>query len=85
MKNNNISEVDIMGILIKLELGVDQKYISKEYGISVDDVISWKEKYENFKLDTVQKIEALEEENIKLNKLLTNIRYTIKGMLDKTA
>jgi putative transposase len=70
MKSSRFSEEQIIGILREHEAGIATADICRKYGISSATFYKWKAKYGGLGISDAKRLKALEDENVKLKKLL---------------
>jgi putative transposase len=70
MKSSRFSEEQIIGILREHEAGIATADICRKYGISSATFYKWKAKYGGLGISDAKRLRALEDENVKLKKLL---------------
>ncbi len=79
MKRNRFSEEQIIGILKEHEAGVAVSELCRKHGVSDGSIYKWKAKFGGMDVSEAKKLRGLEEENIKLKRLLAH------AMLDNVA
>jgi len=70
MKSSRFSDEQIIGILREHEAGIATADICRKYGISSATFYKWKAKYGGLGISDAKRLKALEDENVKLKKLL---------------
>ena len=70
MKRTRFTEEQIIGILKEQESGIPTSDICRKYGISSATFYKYKAKYGGLDISDAKKLKALEDENVKLKKLL---------------
>ena len=70
MKSSRFSEEQIIGILREHEAGIATADICRKYGITSATFYKWKAKYGGLGISDAKRLKALEDENVKLKKLL---------------
>jgi len=70
MKSSRFSDEQIIGILREHEAGNATADICRKYGISSATFYKWKAKYGGLGISDAKRLKALEDENVKLKKLL---------------
>ena len=70
MKRSRFTEEQIIGILREQEAGMATAEVCRKHGISGATFYKWKSKYGGLDVSDARRLEALEDENIKLKKLL---------------
>ena len=77
MKTNKFSDEKIMYAIKLVESSSKVADVCREYGISHATFYKWKNKYAGMSISDVKKLRLVEQENIKLKKLVAEL------MLDK--
>ena len=70
MKRSRFSEVQIIGILKEQDAGAKVADLCRKYGMSDATFYNWKAKYGGLEVSEAQRLKLLEDENIRLKKLL---------------
>ena len=86
MKKTRFTETQIVAILKRQESGIKVSDLCRELGISDATFYNWKAKYGGMEVADVQKMKTLEEENVRLKKIVANQTleiYAIKDLLEK--
>lgn len=86
MKKSRFSETKIVSILRQQEAGKSVKDISREHGISDATFYNWKAKYGGMQVSDVKRMKELEEENVRLKRIVANQTLeidAIKHVLEK--
>ena len=86
MKRSRFSEEQIIGILKEHQAGLSACDLCHRHGISDATFYKWRSKYGGMEVSDARKLEALEDENRKLKKLLAESMLdaaTLKEMLGK--
>ena len=78
MKRKRFSVEQIVGILKQAEVGVPVAELCRQAGISEQTFYRWKKQYVGLQVDQVRQLKQLQEENIRLKKLVAELS------LDKT-
>ena len=79
MKRSKFTEEQIDGILREQEAGGKTADVCRRHGVSSATFYAWKARYGGLEVSDAKRLEALEEENGKLKRLLA------AAMLDNTA
>ena len=72
MKKTKHSEEKIIGAVKQLEAGRPVKELARELGVTDQTLYNWKSKYGGMDVSDARRLKALEDENAKLKKLLTD-------------
>ena len=86
MKRSRFSEEQIIGILKERQAGLGAKELCRNHGISDATFYMWRSKYGGMEVSDARRSKALESENAKLKKILTEQKMnlaTLKAMLGK--
>ena len=78
MKRKRFSVEQIVGILKQAEVGVPVVELCREAGITEQTFYRWKKQYVGLEIDQVRQLKQLQEENVRLKKLVAELS------LDKT-
>lgn len=78
MKRKRFSVEQIVGILKQAEVGVPVVELCRQAGISEQTFYRWKKQYVGLEIDQVRQLKQLQEENVRLKKLVAELS------LDKT-
>ena len=70
MKRSRFSEEQIIGILREQETGQKTADVCRRHGISEATFYKWKSKYGGLDVSEAKRLKSLEDENIRLKKLL---------------
>lgn len=82
MKKTRYTEEQIAGILAEYRAGVGQSELSRKYGVSVTTISNWNGKYGGMGASEVRKLRALEEENLKLKRIVADQAVEILAAKD---
>ena len=78
MKKKRFSVEQIVGVLKQAEVGVPVAEVTRNAGISEQTFYRWKAKYAGLEVDKVRQMAQLQEEKLRLKKLVAEL------LLDKT-
>jgi len=78
MKKKRFSVEQIVGVLKQAEVGVPVAEVIRKAGISEQTFYRWKAKYAGLEVDQVRQMAQLQEENLRLKRLVADLT------LDKT-
>ena len=70
MKRSRFTEEQIIGILREQEAGMATAEVCRKHGISGATFYKWKSEYGGLDVSDARRLKALEDENVKLKKLL---------------
>ena len=86
MKRKRFTEEQIHSILKESELGERSPEICRKYGISKNTFYNWRSKYSGLELSDLKKLRELEDENVRLKKLVAELsldNQALKSVLSK--
>ena len=86
MKRSRFSDEQIIGILQEHQAGMSAADLCRQHGISDATFYKWRSKYGGMDVSDAKRLQALEEENAKLKKLLAESVLdvsTLREMLGK--
>ncbi len=72
MKRQRFTEEQIIGILREQDAGAKVADLARKHGISEATLYNWKAKYGGLDLSEAKRLKALEDENVKLKKILAD-------------
>ncbi len=70
MNHSRFSEEQIIGILKEHEASVSVADLCRRHGVSDASIYKWKAKFGGMEVSEAERLKALEDENVKLKKLL---------------
>lgn len=73
MRRGQYSVEQIVGILKQYEGGRSAKDLCRQYGFSDQTLKRWKAKYKGMKVEEVQRLKALEDENRRLKHVVAEL------------
>ena len=77
MKRSRSSEEQIIAILKEHEAGLPVSERCRKHGVSDASIYEWKAKFGGMEVSEAKRLQALEEENTKLKRLVANVRFGI--------
>jgi putative transposase len=72
VKKSRFSETQIVGILKEHEAGIATKDLCRRHGVSPATFYNWKAKFGCMEVSDVAKIRALEDENLRLKRIVAD-------------
>ncbi len=72
MKKSRFTETQIVGILKEHEAGIATKDVCRKHGVSPATFYAWKAKYGGMEVSDVAKMQALEDENRRLKRIVAD-------------
>ena len=72
MKRQRFTEEQIIGILREQDAGAKVPDLARIHGISEATLYNWKAKYGGLDVSEAKRLKALEDENVKLKKILAD-------------
>ena len=72
MKRQRFTEEQIIGILSEQDAGAKVADLARKHGISEATLYNWKAKYGGLDVSEAKRLKALEDENVKLKKILAD-------------
>ena len=70
MKRSRFSEEQIIGILKEHQAGLSAAELCRKHGVSEATFYKWRSKYGGMEVSDAKRLKALEDENVRLKKLL---------------
>lgn len=86
MKRSRFSDEQIIGVLKEHQAGLLAPDLCRKYGISDATFYIWRKKYGGMEVSEAKRLKALENENVRLKKLLAESMMdvsTLREMLGK--
>ena len=72
MKRKQFTEEQIIGVLREHEAGAKASDLARKHSVSEATLYNWKAKYGGMDVSDAKRLKALEDENMKLKKLLAD-------------
>jgi len=72
MKRQRFTEEQIIGILREQDAGAKLADLARKHGVSEATLYNWKAKYGGLDVSEAKRLKALEDENVKLKKILAD-------------
>ena len=72
MKRSRFSEEQIIAILKEQEAGLPTAEVCRRHGVSSATFYKWKAKFGGLEISDARRLRALEEENVRLKRLLAD-------------
>lgn len=72
----------IVGVLNRLEKGEKAKDLCRELGISSPTLYAWRQKFGGLAVSDLRRLKDLEQENMRLKKLVANMALDIEILKD---
>ena len=72
MKSSRFTEEQIIGLLREQEAGMETAEVCRKYGIAKSTFFKWKAKFGGMDVSDARRLKALEDENVKLKRLLAD-------------
>lgn len=71
-KGKRYSEEQIVGLLKEIDSGLPVAEASRKHGVSEQTLYRWKQKFGGMDLSEVKRMKALEEENLRLKRIIAD-------------
>ena len=85
MKRPRLTEEQIIGILHEQESGMQVADVCRKHGIAAATFRKWKAKYGSLEVSDVRRLRVLEDENMRLKKLLAEAMLDNRMLKDLAA
>jgi len=82
MRKSKHSEEQMVAILKELEEGTGVTELSRKHNLNPQTIYRWKEKFGGMQGSDVKKLKHLEEENMRLKKMVANMALENDAMKD---
>lgn len=84
-KGNRTSAEQIVQILNECKERGSQAEVARKYGISEKTISNWKTRFKNMNTPNVKKLKHLEEENVRLKRMIANMAIDIEALKELNA
>ncbi len=85
MKRSRFSEEQIVAILGEQEAGMSTAELCRKHGVSSATFYKWKAKFGGLDVSEAKRLKALEDENVKLKRLLADAMLDNAGLKELIA
>lgn len=85
MKRSRFSEEQIVAILREQEAGVPTAEVCRKHGLSSATFYKWKAKYGGLDVSEAKRLKGLEDENVRLKRLLADAMLDNAGLKELLA
>jgi putative transposase len=85
MKRSRFSEEQIIAVLKEHEAGVAVGELCRKHGMSLATFYAWKARFGGLDVSDARRLKALEDENVKLKKLLADAMLDAAALKDLLA
>ena len=82
MRKRRFSEEQIIGVLKQAEAGIPASDLCRQHGISENTLYRWKSKYSGMDVSDAKKLRQLEEENLRLKRVVADQALDIVMLKD---
>jgi len=83
MRPNKFSIDQIIKIIAEVDLPSNSvASVARKYGIAVNTIYRWRQKYKGLNASEAKRLKALDEENLRLKKLLAEKELEIQALTD---
>ncbi len=82
MRKSKFTEEQIVGILKEIESGSSITAVSRKHNVQPQSIYRWKEKYGGMQSSDVRRLKTLEEENLRLKRMVANMALENEAMKD---
>lgn len=82
MRKRRFSEEQIIGVLKQAEAGIPASDLCRQHGISENTLYRWKSKYSGMDVSDAKKLRHLEEENLRLKRVVADQALDIVMLKD---
>ncbi len=76
------TEEQIIGLLGEVKAGKSVKELSREKGIALQTIYTWKTKFGDMSTSEAQKLRSLEQENARLKRLVADLSLDVQILKD---
>ena len=87
MRKSRFTEAQIIGMIKEQEAGIPTAEVCRKHGLSQGTFYKYKSKYGGMEVSDVAKMKSLEDENVKLKRLLADTmldNVVLKDLLGKS-
>ena len=85
MNRLRFTEEQIIGVLKEAKAGAKTGELARRHGVSEATIYNWKAKYGGLEVSEAKRLRALEDENVKLKRLLAETMLDNAGLKDLLA
>lgn len=82
MRKSKFTEDQIVGILKEIESGSSIAEVSRKHNLQPQTIYRWREKYGGMQSSDVRRLKSLEEENLRLKRMVANMALENEAMKD---
>lgn len=83
MRPNKFSIDQIMKLISEAELpGNSTAFVARKYGVSPNTIYRWRQKYKGLSSSEAKRLKVLEEENLKLKRLLAEKELELQTLTE---
>jgi putative transposase len=80
MANRKFKDEQILKILKEASAGSSAKELCRKYGMTEQTFYRWKAKYGDMELSDIKKMQAMQDENTRLKRIIANQALEIDGI-----
>ena len=85
MNRLRFTEEQIIGVLKEAKAGAKTGELARRHGVSEATIYNWRAKYGGLEVSEAKRLRALEDENVKLKRLLAETMLDNAGLKDLLA
>ncbi len=82
MRKSKFTDEQIVGILKEIESGSSIAEVARKHNLQPQTIYRWREKYGGMQSSDVKRLKALEEENLRLKRMVANMALENEAMKD---